>query len=121
MGAPRAGQAGGFQMSDATIQEIKERFGVVTDADLARALGVDKSTISSWRRRAVVPQKYLKASPTEPLPSMAKNADCGRRLFSMREIVGAHKRALLSLPVGKASDLNSFLVAFLLELEEGDR
>ncbi|WP_022705306.1 helix-turn-helix domain-containing protein [Pseudorhodobacter ferrugineus] len=41
------------------IDELKKKLGVETDVDLARALTVDKSTVSSWRNRGNVPERYL--------------------------------------------------------------
>ena len=41
------------------IEKLKVRFAAQSDADLATQLGVDKSTISSWKARGRVPDKYL--------------------------------------------------------------
>ena len=40
------------------ISALKVRFAVNSDSDLAKALGVDKSTVSSWKARNKVPFKY---------------------------------------------------------------
>ena len=37
-----------------------KKFAVETDADLARKLRVDKSTVSSWRRRDGLPARFQK-------------------------------------------------------------
>ncbi len=42
------------------IDELRSRLDVVTDADLARSLDIDKSTISSWRSRGRVPERYVR-------------------------------------------------------------
>lgn len=44
---------------EATITALKERFSAENDADLARRLRISKSTISSWRARNSVPQRFL--------------------------------------------------------------
>lgn len=46
--------------TDDLIDQLKEKFAVETDADLARKLRVDKSTVSSWRRRDNVPTRFQK-------------------------------------------------------------
>ena len=40
------------------LAALKRHFGVETDADLARKLRVDKSTISSWKARGSIPARY---------------------------------------------------------------
>ncbi|CUX79373.1 MAG: Mu family bacteriophage transcriptional repressor CI [Roseibaca calidilacus] len=46
--------------TDDLIDQLKEKFAVETDADLARKLRVDKSTVSSWRRRDGLPARFQK-------------------------------------------------------------
>jgi hypothetical protein len=41
------------------IEQLRLRLGVETDAELAKGLRIDKSTISSWRSRGAVPGRYL--------------------------------------------------------------
>lgn len=54
-----------------TIEALKRHFAVSTDADLARALGVDKSTVSSWKARHHVPARVadVLTGQTEPFMS----------------------------------------------------
>lgn len=40
------------------IEALKAQFGTQTDADLARRLSIDKSTISSWKARGSVPRRF---------------------------------------------------------------
>lgn len=42
----------------AVIEDLRRHFGVTTDAELARQLSIDKSTISSWRSRGRIPIRY---------------------------------------------------------------
>lgn len=44
---------------EATIEALRTRLGAATDAELARLLGIDKSTVSSWRARGSVPARFL--------------------------------------------------------------
>lgn len=40
------------------IEALKAQFGTDTDADLARRLSIDKSTISAWKARGSVPRRF---------------------------------------------------------------
>ena len=40
------------------IEALKHELGVETDTELARRLGVDKSTVAAWRLRKSVPPRY---------------------------------------------------------------
>lgn len=42
-----------------TIEALKLRMKAVTDSDLARKLAIDKRTVSAWRARGAVPERYL--------------------------------------------------------------
>lgn len=46
--------------ADGTIAALREHFGVQTDAELARKLRVDKSTVYSWRSRGSVPDRFAR-------------------------------------------------------------
>lgn len=41
------------------IDALKQRMKAGSDADLARKLAVDKRTVSAWRARGGVPERYL--------------------------------------------------------------
>ncbi len=45
---------------DSTIAGLRRAVKATSDSDLARTLGSDKSTISGWRARGSVPQKFMK-------------------------------------------------------------
>lgn len=42
-----------------TIGRLKDRYHVTSDSELARTLGVNKSTISSWKARNKIPARIL--------------------------------------------------------------
>lgn len=44
---------------DATIAGLRRVVSAASDAELARKLGVDKSTISGWRTRGRVPARFV--------------------------------------------------------------
>lgn len=41
------------------IEALKAQVGAETDSDLARLLSVDKRTVSAWRSRKSVPERFL--------------------------------------------------------------
>lgn len=54
------------EQTDDLIQAIKITFAVETDEELAKALQIGRSTISSWRLRGSVPKRYLMRKPGDP-------------------------------------------------------
>lgn len=44
--------------AEATILALRRKLGAASDADLARMLLVDKRTVSAWRSRGSVPDRY---------------------------------------------------------------
>jgi hypothetical protein len=52
-----------IERAELAINALKNRFGVATDLDLARALKVAQSTVAGWRKRGSVPDRYLTAGP----------------------------------------------------------
>jgi hypothetical protein len=57
------------------IADLKERVGASTDAELARLLSLDKRTVSAWRSRKSVPERFVKllsgnGKPTEMAPAV---------------------------------------------------
>lgn len=44
--------------ADEQLDQLKARFGVEKDIDLARKLAVDKRTVSAWRARGKLPARY---------------------------------------------------------------
>lgn len=44
--------------AETIIAQLRERFGVRSDTELARELRVDKRTVSAWRSRGSVPKRF---------------------------------------------------------------
>ena len=44
--------------AEETIAALRAKLGARTDAELARKLGIDKSTVSSWKARGNVPGRF---------------------------------------------------------------
>lgn len=54
-----------------TIAAMKAAHGAETDEQLAKSLGIGRSTISSWRIRGSVPQRYLTRVPGDSRASVS--------------------------------------------------
>lgn len=48
------------------IAALKKRFRVSTDQGLADRLRVGRSTVTSWRRRGAVPERYMRLTTERP-------------------------------------------------------
>ena len=76
---------------EATIEALKRKMDATTDADLARKLLVDKRTVSAWRSRGSVPDRYKaildgeshQAIMTSPL-KWGRYEECAFRLALFR-------------------------------------
>jgi hypothetical protein len=76
---------------DTTIEALKRKMDAPTDADLARKLLVDKRTVSAWRSRGSVPDRYKavlegdshQAIMTSPL-KWGRYEECAFRLALFR-------------------------------------
>lgn len=45
---------------ETVIEQLKAKFNVDTDVELARKLRIEKSTVSSWKSRGRVPNRFLR-------------------------------------------------------------
>ncbi len=53
------------QQADLVVDRLKTRFRVQTDQELADALKLGRSTVTSWRRRGSIPDIYVRMSWTD--------------------------------------------------------
>jgi len=51
---------------DEVISGLRDLYSVQTDAELARSLKIDKSTVSSWRSRKSVPRRFQRLLDEDP-------------------------------------------------------
>lgn len=58
-----------MQTVDSVIQSLRAVVGAKNDAELARQLKIDQSTISSWRARGRVPERFATLLEAKPSPS----------------------------------------------------
>ena len=82
------------------IRVLKETLGVGSDAELAAALGVERSTVAQWRRRGSVPERYFGFLNLEhSVPRLARFFNAIRaRIFSRPEHTFFLRAALSLLP-----------------------
>lgn len=72
---------------DDAIRDLRLLLGCDNDAQLARSLCIDNSTISSWRARGKVPEKYLRFARGEaagPLAAVPEIEMCALALALLR-------------------------------------
>ena len=67
---------------DRTIAGLRRVLGAETDAELARKLGIDKSTVSGWRARGRVPDRFTNMIDA---PEHGVLADLGTLSGELRE------------------------------------
>lgn len=83
---------------DVEIAELRDRVGASNDAELATALGIQRSAISQWRKRGRIPEKT--------------KADV-RRLERNRAAGDASLPAIAALPVIEAEICRAMAIAFI--------
>ncbi|MCI5041004.1 MAG: helix-turn-helix domain containing protein [Donghicola eburneus] len=60
-----------------TIAHLKQRYRVSSDVQLAKVLGVSKSTISSWRARNKVPERVLEVIESDMVATQSPPVEWG--------------------------------------------
>jgi hypothetical protein len=53
-------------MSNDAIRALKAALEVKTDVELAKALGIERSTVAQWKRRGGPPEKYMMMIGEDP-------------------------------------------------------
>lgn len=94
---------------DATIANLRTVVKAKSNADLARKLGVDQSTISSWRARGRVPEEFvefLKDPASQKSRVWQELTDCTTAVALLRY-------TLLRQDVAKSRDIDHGMSTFL--------
>lgn len=94
---------------ESTISDIRAVVGAKNDADLARRLNIDQSTISSWRSRGRVPSRFVKLLEAQPIPSH----DVWPELHDRGTAVALARYTILRNDVAMAGDADQAIPAFL--------
>jgi len=94
---------------EGTISDLRSVVGAKNDAELARLLRIDQSTISSWRARGRVPSKFAKLLEGAPVPSH----EVWPELHDRGTAVALARYSILRNETAMSGDLDSALPAFL--------
>lgn len=103
--------------SPVSIEDLRKTFDAETDDALAKALGVGRSTVTSWRRRGRVPERYGQ------LANVPATASFGQRLRLLRgdrsqerfaEVLGVTRAALANYEIGRTTPHRSLQDRLLL-------
>lgn len=89
--------------ADQTVEALKRRFRAPTDQALAARLKLGRSTVTSWRRRGTVPERYARLAKEV----LAFPPDLLDRSWSPVEHA-AMTLALVRLIKGSADDVGDF-------------
>lgn len=97
-----------------TIHDLRSVVGAKNDAELARRLGIDQSTISSWRARKRIPARFVKmrdapALQTNPAPPEGVWPELQDRAIA----VALARYVILRHSVAFGQDLDKALATFL--------
>lgn len=98
---------------DATIANLRSVVNASSNAELAQKLGVDQSTISSWRARGRVPNKFIKFLREPANISSAEMGDIWPEMTSCATAVALVRYTLLRHEVASSGEVDRGLSVFL--------
>ena len=107
-----------LQSVEATIQGLRGVVNAKSDAELARTLGIDQSTISSWRARGRVPQKFEKllrsnGSSAASGPIDWSTLEVWPELQELSRAIGLLRFTLLRSEVARSGDVDRAMSIFI--------
>lgn len=98
---------------DATIAGLRGAVSAGTDAELARMLGVDQSTISSWRSRGRVPERFVKMLDTGKKTGLDEVPQVWGELQERAQTLALIRFTLIRNEVAQSGDVDRALGVFL--------
>lgn len=98
---------------DATIAGLRGAVSAGTDAELARMLGVDQSTISSWRSRGRVPERFVKMLDTGKKAGSSEAPQVWGELQERAQTIALIRFTLIRSKVAQSGDVDRALGVFL--------
>ena len=103
---------------DSTIADLRRAVNATNDSDLARTLGIDKSTISGWRARGNVPEKFVKllrsgGSSAASGPIDGATLQAWPELEERCRAIGLLRFTLLRSEVARSGDVDRAMAMFM--------
>ena len=98
---------------DATISNLRGVVGAKTDAELGRMLGIDQSTISSWRARGRVPGRFVKMLDAADKSEASGAPQVWGELQDRAQAVALIRFTLLRAEIAQSRDLDRAMATFL--------
>jgi hypothetical protein len=94
---------------DSTIAGLRRVVGAQNDSELASKLGIDKSTVSGWRARGRVPERFVKVLEVEQMPPQ----EVWPELHDRGTAVALARYAIMRNEAAMSGNLDTALPAFL--------
>ena len=103
---------------DSTIADLRRAVNATNDSELARTLRIDKSTISGWRVRGSVPQKFVNlirsnGSSAASGPIDWSTLDAWPELQERSRSIGLLRFTLLRSEVARSGDVDRAMGVFM--------
>lgn len=98
---------------DSTIADLRRAVRADTDSELAKKLGIDKSTISGWRSRGRVPDRFVKMLHAPEKGSAYELPQVWGELQDRAQAIALLRFTLLRYELARGPDMDRALAAFL--------
>lgn len=97
---------------DATIAELRSASGVSSNAELARRLGIEQSTISAWRARGRVPERYVNLLQKPTSENAAKPPQIRGEIEGFGQALALARFTLLRSEIAFSKDVDRAISVF---------
>lgn len=98
---------------DSMIAALRVSVSAKNDAELARLIGVDQSTISSWRARGRLPQRFAKMIDGSAAMPSGKPPEFWGELQECAHVVALIRYTLIRADVALSSNVDLAISAFM--------
>jgi hypothetical protein len=96
---------------ETTIAGLRTVVNAKSDAELARFLGVNQSTISSWRARGSVPQRFQRMLQ-DPENGVVDSREVGGEVRESAQAIALLRFTLLRQELARSRDVDRAMVVF---------
>lgn len=98
---------------DVTLEGLRRAVSARNDADLARKLGIDQSTISSWKARGRVPDRFTKLLADEDGRGSTEPPQVSGEMTNRATSIALGRYTILLGDVAKSGDIDRAMTAYL--------